>query len=133
MPKPARLKSAMERPFNSLYSHGMARVAVCIPKLRVADPEFNVERTIDLAKKASGCAVALFPELGISAYSNDDLFQQDALLDAVKSALSRLIKESEELTPMVVVGAPLRLDGKLFNCGAIVYRGRVLGVAPKTY
>jgi len=76
----------MKRSFQSIYSHGMARVAVCIPSLRVADPAYNVERTIELAKEASelGSAVALFPELGLSAYSNDDLFQQDALLDAVK-------------------------------------------------
>src|SRR3954468_19827106 len=137
MTKPAKLVAdkKMDRSFYSIYSHGMARVAVCIPSVKVADPAYNVERTIGLARQASeqGAAVALFPELGLSAYSNDDLFQQDALLDAVKNALSRLIKESEELTPMVVVGAPLRLDGKLFNCGAIVYRGRLLGLVPKTY
>jgi len=123
----------MERPFYSLYSHGMARVAVCIPKVRVADPEFNVERTIELAKKASDSAVALFPELGISAYSNDDLFQQDALLDAVKTATQRLIKESKQLQPIVIVGAPLRFEGRLFNCGVVIYRGRLLGIVPKMY
>jgi len=113
----------------------MARVAVCIPSVRVADPSFNVERTIELAKQASkaGAAVALFPELGISAYSNDDLFQQDALLDAVKAALGQLVKESESLNPVLIVGAPLRFEGKLFNCAAIVYRGRLLGLVPKTY
>jgi NAD+ synthase (glutamine-hydrolysing) len=137
MAKPAKLKSVskMDRSFHSIYSHGMARVAVCIPSVRVADPAFNVERTIALAKQASeqGAAVALFPELGLSAYSNDDLFQQDALLDAVKNALSRLIKESEQLSPILAVGAPLRLDAKLFNCAAIIYQGRLLGLVPKTY
>src|SRR6266850_507180 len=137
MPKPAKLilDKKMDRSFYSIYSHGMARVAVCIPSVKVADPAYNVERTIGLAKQASeqGAAVALFPELGLSAYSNDDLFQQDALLDAVKIALSRLIKESEGLTPLIVAGAPLRLDGKLFNCAVIVYRGQLLGLVPKTY
>ncbi len=137
MPKAAKVKKAtiMDRSFHSIYSHGMVRVAVCVPSVRVADPTFNVERTIGLAKRASemGSAVALFPELGLSAYSNDDLFQQDALLDSVRAALARVIKESEPLTPILVVGAPLRFDGKLFNCAAIVYRGQLLGVVPKTY
>src|SRR5213595_1784085 len=109
--------------FNSIYSHGMVRVAVCVPQVRVADPVFNVERTLELARKASeaNVAVALFPELGISAYSNEDLFHQDALLDAVKAALQQLIQASVELTPLLVVGAPLQFDGKLFNCAALIY------------
>src|SRR5215216_5661543 len=65
----------MKPPFHSIYSHGFIRAAVCIPFLRVADPGFNVERTLGLARRASelSAAVALFPELGISAYSNEDL------------------------------------------------------------
>jgi NAD+ synthase (glutamine-hydrolysing) len=60
--------------FFSIFSHGFIRVAVCIPSLRVADPAFNMERTLELAGRASrmNAAVALFPELGISAYSNED-------------------------------------------------------------
>src|SRR3954470_980615 len=137
MPKPAKVKQSKmtDRSFYSIYSHGMVRAAVCVPWLRVADLVFNVERTIELAKQASelGSAVALFPELGLSAYSNDDLFQQDALLDSVKTALAHLIKESEALTPVLVAGAPLRFDGKLFNCAAVIYHGRLLGIVPKTY
>ncbi len=125
----------MRERFYSIYSHGMIRAAVCIPTLRVADPGFNVERTIVLAKQASkaNVAVALFPELGISAYTNDDLFHQDALLDAVKTAIARLVKASESLSPVLVVGAPLRFEEKLFNCAVVIYRGRVLGLVPKTY
>src|SRR5207249_3071160 len=81
----------------------------------------------------AGVAVALFPELGLSAYSNEDLFHQDALLDASQEAVGRLVKESEALTPVVIVGAPLRFDGRLFNCAVVVYRGQVLGLTPKTY
>src|ERR1051325_1244484 len=112
--RPAKVDRTKDQAFHSIYSHGMARVAVCVPKLRVADPEFNVERTIDLAKQASktGAAVALFPELGLSAYSNDDLFQQDALLDAVKVSLQRLLAESKTLISILAGGAPLRVDGK---------------------
>src|SRR2546430_16459033 len=102
----------MRGDFNSIYSHGFIRAAVCVPSLRVADPAFNVERTLELARQASkaNVAVALFPELGISAYSNEDLFHQDALLDASKSAVARLVQESETLAPALLVGAPLRFN-----------------------
>ncbi len=125
----------MTRPFDSLYSHGFVRAAVCVPAVRVADPAYNVERTLDLARRASDAhaAVALFPELGISSYTNDDLFQQDALLDATETALARLVDESRALTPVLLVGAPLRFEAKLFNCAVAIHRGRVLGVVPKTY
>src|SRR6516225_5547147 len=95
--------------FHSIYSHGFIRAAVCVPSLRVADPDFNVERTIGLAEAASRqhVAVALFPELGLSAYTNEDLFHQDALLGATERALSRLIKESERFASVLIVGAPL--------------------------
>src|SRR5215210_6177424 len=107
----------MRQPFLSIYTHHFIRAAVCVPHVRVADPAFNVERTLELARRASElkAAVALFPELGISAYSNDDLFHQDALLDATEEALSRLVEESRTLAPVLIAGAPLRLEEKLFN------------------
>ena len=125
----------MREAFYSIYAHGFIRAAVCIPTLRVADPVFNVEQTLELARRASeaNAVLALFPELGISAYSNEDLFHQDALLDASKAGLHRIVQESRELTPLLLVGVPLRFDGKLFNCAAAVYRGRLLGIMPKTY
>ena len=125
----------MTHPFRSIYAHRFIRVAVCTPFVRVADPQFNLERTLGLARRASDlkAAVALFPELGISAYSNEDLFHQDALLDATEAALARLIAESRDLSPALIVGAPLRFEGKLFNCAVTIYRGRALGVTPKTY
>ncbi|MFN3648043.1 MAG: NAD(+) synthase [Armatimonadota bacterium] len=125
----------MQRSFHSIYSHGFVRAAVCIPRVTVADPYFNVDRTLDLAREVSARhgAVALFPELGLSAYSNEDLFQQDALLDACLAALARVVEESRGLTPVLLVGAPLRFEGKLFNCAVVIYRGRVLGVVPKSY
>src|SRR3954467_5152698 len=125
----------MEGRFGSIYTHGFIRAAVCIPTLRVADPRFNAERTIALARKASAekSAVALFPELGISAYSNEDLFHQDALLEASRAALLDIVKASADLTPVLAVGCPLRFEGKLFNCAVIIYRGQILGIVPKTY
>ena len=125
----------MRERFFSIYTHRFIRAAVCVPTLRVADPVFNLERTLELAKRASKehVAIALFPELGISAYSNEDLFHQEALLEASKAAVAKLLEESERLSPVLLVGAPLQLDAKLFNCAVVIYRGRVLGIVPKTY
>jgi NAD+ synthase (glutamine-hydrolysing) len=125
----------MGKPFHSIYSHGFARVAVGVPAVKVADALFNGERTVALARRAheAGAAVALFPELGLSSYTAEDLFHQDALLDAVHEALARLVAASRELRPLLLVGAPLRVESKLFNCAVAVHAGRVLGVTPKSY
>ncbi|MFZ0256965.1 MAG: NAD(+) synthase [Gammaproteobacteria bacterium] len=122
-------------PFHSIYRHGYLRVAVCTPVVRVADPAFNLEQTLALAQRASEAAAALviFPELGLSAYTNEDLFHQDALLDAVEDAAKALLVASETLTPVLAVGLPLRAEGKLFNCAALMYRGRTLGLVPKSF
>ncbi len=121
--------------FYSIYRHGFARVAVAVPRLRVADPAFNVARTCALAQKAAQqhAVVVLFPELGLSAYSNEDLFHQDALLDGARAAVATLIETSRELAPVLLVGAPLVFEGKLFNCAVAVHRGRILGITPKSY
>jgi NAD+ synthase (glutamine-hydrolysing) len=122
-------------PFQNLYRHGFARVAACVPSVRVADPEFNVEATIVLARRAGAesALVAVFPELGLSAYSCDDLFHQDALLDAVNSALTQLIDESTRLKLILVVGAPVRVGSQLFNCAITIHAGKVLAVTPKSF
>lgn len=121
--------------FHSLYCHGFIRSAICIPELRVADVPYNTEKTIELARATAknGSALALFPELGLSAYSSDDLFHQDSLLSAVLDGLARLREESRNITTVIIVGAPLRVDNKLFNCAVAVYHGEIVAVAPKTY
>ncbi len=108
---------------------------MCIPSLRVAEPTYNTERTLGLAREASqkSVAVALFPELGISAYSNEDLFHQDALLEATLHGVARLVRESADINPLLIVGAPLRFDQRLFNCAVVIHRGEVLGIVPKSY
>jgi NAD+ synthase (glutamine-hydrolysing) len=122
-------------PFDSLYRHGFARVAVCIPRVRVADPEHNVAETLRLARRADDgdAVVALFPELGLSAYSADDLFHQQALLEQSLDALKTVVEASRELRPVLLVGLPLRLEQKLFNVAAIIHRGTLLGLVPKSY
>jgi NAD+ synthase (glutamine-hydrolysing) len=121
--------------FHSIYSHGFIRAAVCLPHVRVADPGFNTKRTLALAQRASDAqaALALFPELGVSGYSNEDLFHQDVLLDATRMAVTNIVEASVDLSPVLLVGAPLRFEGKLFNCAVVIYRGKILGIVPKTY
>jgi len=122
-------------PFHSPYTHGFARVAAAVPHVRVGDPRFNGERTIELARRAHDDHVALviFPELGLAAYSSEDLFHQDALLDGVLDALAEIVAASERLRPVIVVGAPLRAEGGLFNAAVVIHRGRILGAVPKSY
>jgi NAD+ synthase (glutamine-hydrolysing) len=125
----------MNNPFFNLYSHDFARVAVAIPRCRVADPAFNVEQTLALARQAAAQRAALvaFPELGLSAYSCDDLFHQGALLDACEDALAAVVAASASIPVAMVVGLPLRVNHQLFNCAAVVAGGRLLGLVPKSY
>src|SRR5437763_5414350 len=121
--------------FASLYSHGFVRVAAGVPHMRVAEPAFNAARTLALARQASAehAALVIFPELGLSGYSIEDLLHQGAVLDGVVQAVGRIAAESASLTPLILVGAPLRCEHGVFNCAVVIHRGRVLGVAPKTY
>ncbi|WP_439814242.1 NAD(+) synthase [Zavarzinia sp. CC-PAN008] len=121
--------------FHSLYSHEFLRLAACVPAARVAEPDFALARTLELAEAghAAGTAVMLFPELGLSSYAIDDLLFQDALLDAVERALAQLADASRALDPVLVVGAPLRVRGALYNTAIVLHRGRILGVVPKVY
>ncbi len=125
----------MQSPFFNLYSHGFARVAVAVPDCKVADPGFNAERTIDLAQQAAarGAVLVSFPELGLSAYSCEDLFQQRALLDASLQALQSVLDASQGISAALVVGLPLKLEHQLYNCAVVIHGGRILGVVPKSY
>ena len=122
-------------PFFNLYRHGFVRVAVAVPMLRVADPAHNATETVALLRQAAErrAIIAVFPELGLSAYTCDDLFQQQALLDACQAALMRVMAATRELPVVAVVGLPLRVHDALFNCAAVVQGGALLGVVPKTY
>src|SRR5512139_765596 len=108
----AKSRRATQPPFESLYRHGFARVAVATPRVEVASPGVNVAQTLDLARQAARqqAVLVVFPELGLSAYSNEDLFQQDALLDASLDALRTLVEASRELPLAIAVGLPLRAD-----------------------
>ncbi|MGC9976287.1 MAG: NAD(+) synthase [Syntrophales bacterium] len=129
------MESSDKRQFFNLYNHGFIRVAVCTPEVKVADVPSNVASTINLAKQAAAndAILALFPELGISAYSNEDLFHQDALLTGVMEGVKDILHATRDLNIILVVGAPLRVDFRLFNCGIALYRGCILGIAVKSY
>lgn len=121
--------------FDNPYAHGFARLAVAVPRNRVADPVFNGRETVRMYREAAaeGAALVAFPELGISAYTCDDLFHQTALLEGCEAALAEVIEASRSVPTVAVVGLPVRADHRLFNCAAVVADGVLLGVLPKTY
>jgi NAD+ synthase (glutamine-hydrolysing) len=127
--------SAMTHAFFSLHTHGFLRVAIAVPHVALADPALNATRTIEMARDAAarGASLVLFPELGLSSYALDDLFSQDVLLTAVERGLCAVLAASRELHPLLVVGAPLRHRGRLYNCAVFVLRGKILAAIPKIY
>ena len=94
--------------FFNLYSHNFIRAAVAIPEVRVADPEFNSAQTISLITQATQARAVLvvLPELGLSAYSSEDLFHQQALLNAAQTGLAKVLESTRDLPIAAVVGLP---------------------------
>ncbi len=121
--------------FYNLYNHDFIRVAVGIPSVRVADPAYNADQTIALIEQAVDrkALLVLFPELGLSAYTCDDLFHQRALLDGCRDGLAKILAASASWPIVAAVGMPLEVDHLLYNCAVLINRGRILGVVPKTY
>ncbi|PJC73576.1 MAG: NAD(+) synthase [Syntrophobacterales bacterium CG_4_8_14_3_um_filter_49_14] len=131
----SKMGAEVVKQFFNLYHHGFIKVAVCIPEVKIGDTSFNTAATLRLAGEAAAdnAILALFPEMGISAYSNEDLFHQDALLTGVLDALEHIVRATRGLNLILVIGAPLQVDCRLFNCAVVLYRGRILGVAVKSY
>ncbi len=121
--------------FTSIYRHGFARVAACTTRCALADPQANADAILAAARSChdQGVAVALFPELSVSGYAIDDLLMQDPLIDAVVQAIERLVAQSADLLPLLLVGAPLLHEGRLYNTAVAIHRGRLLGVVPKIH
>jgi NAD+ synthase (glutamine-hydrolysing) len=122
-------------PFHSPRTHGFVRVAAATPVVHTADPVANAEEHIALIRQAGeqGVDLIVFPELSLSAYAIDDLVMQDALLAEVERQIDILAVATAEAEVVAVVGAPLRVGDRLFNCAVVLANGEVLGVAPKTY
>ena len=121
--------------FLSMHRHGFVRVAACTPHVHVGDPKANADETLALMREAQSrhADLALFPELGLSAYAIDDLLLQDALLDGVEAALRRLVEASRDMQLVCIVGAPVRRNQRLYNCAVVFSRGAILGVVPKSF
>src|SRR5512145_2033192 len=104
--------------FFDLYRHGFVRAGFAVPHVRVAHPEFNAGETIRLIAQAGhrGASLVAFPELGLTAYSCEDLFHQQALLQGALAGLERIVQASREHALLAIVGIPLRIDGSLYNC-----------------
>lgn len=121
--------------FRNLYRHGFARVAAVTLPVHLADPAANARAIVAAIEgcAAQGVLVATFPELCLSGYAIEDLRQQDALLDSVERALESVCEATRDLNILAILGAPLRHADRLFNCAAIIGRGRLLGVVPKSF
>ena len=120
--------------FLSIHRHGLARVAAATPCGTVGDVAANTTAVIELGLQAAadGADHVVFPELCLSSYAIDDLHLQDALLDRVEAEVGRLIDASADL-PVMLVGAPLRRAGRVYNCALVIAKGALIGVVPKSY
>jgi NAD+ synthase (glutamine-hydrolysing) len=127
--------AAAALPFESIHRHGFVRVAAATPVASAGDVAFNVDQALLLARQADseGVDLLVYPELNISSYAVDDLFLQDAFLDAVESGIARLCDETRNVNTVLAIGAPIRRNGRLYNCALALSRGRILGVVPKSF
>lgn len=126
---------AKPHPFHSIHTHGFVRVGACTPRASVGDCAANAEAVIALAKEghAQGADLLVFPELNITSYAIDDLHLQSAQHRATEAAIGAVAAASAELRPVLVVGAALPRNGRLYNCAVVIARGRILGVVPKIF
>ena len=120
----------------SMPRHGFVRIAAAVPMLRLADTRANASRTIDQIHRVANEAidVVVFPEMGLTGYTCNELFYQRALQEGAVDALQAVCDASARLFGgLAIVGLPLVVDDQVYNCAAVVHRGEVLGVVPKSY
>jgi NAD+ synthase (glutamine-hydrolysing) len=113
--------------------HGFIRVAAATPVIRVADCGYNADRIIELIEEAQKQEIKLvvFPELCVTGYTCGDLFLQDTLLRGALESVGRIASCTKDLDPVVVVGFPYLVKGKLYNTAAVIQGGKILGLIPK--
>jgi len=119
-----------------MTTHGFVRAACAVPPLRLADPPANVERILELMRQAQAeqVDVLVFPELCLTGYSSGDLFQQPTLQRSACASLLKLAHQSKDVfAGLAVVGLPFVVDDQLYNCAAALWRGKILGIVPKSY
>ena len=112
---------------------GFVKIACATPDLRVADCAYNGEQIVRMMREAAqaGAALTVFPELCITGYTCLDLFLQDTLLEGALDTLFDILTRTEELDMLAVIGLPIAVEGKLFNCAAVCQSGQILGIVPK--
>ncbi len=114
--------------------HGFVKVCAATPEVKVADCRFNSAEIIKSIQRAAeeGAKIAVFPELCVTGYTCGDLFLQDALICAAKEAVLKIAKATALFNMTIVIGAPITVGQKLYNCAAILYRGKVVAIIPKS-
>ena len=115
--------------------YGFVKVAAAVPEVRVADPKWNVQQieTLVVQAEGHGVEVIVLPEFSLTGYTCGDLFAQQILLDEAEAALIHLMNFTRSLDIISIVGLPVSFRGSLLNCAAVVQKGRLLGLVPKTY
>ncbi len=123
-----------DRKLNAM-EHGFIRVAAAVPLVQVADCQYNIERIEGLMRQAAdkGVQVIAFPELSITGYTCGDLFSQPTLLKGAENALRKLLDNTEDLSLLGIVGAPIMAGDQLINAAIVFQKGEILGIIPKTY
>ncbi|MBQ8648226.1 MAG: NAD(+) synthase [Oscillospiraceae bacterium] len=116
-------------------NHGFIRACTLSPALRVADCPYNTQMTIEALQKAAadGVQLAVCPELGLTGYTCGDLFLQQPLQRAAEAGLVQIMQATAELDLVACIGVPVPVDGKLYNCAAVICHGELLGLVPKTF
>ena len=114
---------------------GFVKTAAVCPRVTVGAPDKNVDNMLPLIREAasSGAQIIALPELSITGYTCSDLFSQDRLIESAEAALGRLVAECADIGALVIVGLPVRVRGRLFNCAAAFQNGKIAGVVPKSY
>jgi len=125
----------MSKAFNNPYSHGFFRCAAARPVIAIGQPDVNARRQIELIDKLNRqrAGIIVFPELSLTGYTLGDLFQQKTILDAAIEAMQSIVKASADKDCLIVTGLPLLIGYRLFNCAAVIHRGQILGLVPKTW
>ncbi len=118
-----------------MMDYGFVRVAAAVPELKVADCSYNADRIIEMIREAEavGSQMVVFPELSLTAYTCADLFHQELLMKQSLASLSKVAESTRALNVLAIVGLPLAVDNQLFNCAAVIQKGNILGIVPKTY
>ncbi|MCJ7856174.1 NAD(+) synthase [Lachnospiraceae bacterium NSJ-143] len=115
--------------------YGFFRAGAAVPKLKVADCEYNREQILEIVFKAEkeNLRAVVFPELSLSAYTCGDLFFQNTLIKACEESLGIIAEKTAEIDMFIILGLPVAVGSSLFNCAAVLYMGKILGLIPKTY